>query len=163
MAAQSDDRSRTYTTILTGLRNGGARVPVLFDPDDAWGHKARHPVTGTVDGMGIRGTIERDDAGWRFTLGPVWLRDCAVTPGKRVEVTLSPEGPQRDDLAPDLKAALDAAPAAGAFFDTLAQYYRTAYLRWIDATKRRPDVRAERIAEVVRLLADGVKQRPAAP
>ena len=57
-------------------------------------------------------------------------------------------------------AALAANPAAGAFFDTLAQFYRKAYLRWIDATTRRPDVRAARIAEVVGLLAAGIKERP---
>jgi len=49
---------------------------------------------------------------------------------------------------------------AGAFFDSLAQFYRKGYVRSIDATKRRPDVRAERIAEVVRLLNDGFKERP---
>ena len=53
-----------------------------------------------------------------------------------------------------------ASPEAGAFFDTLAQFYRKAYLRWIDATSRRPDVRAARIAEVVDLLAAGIKERP---
>ena len=51
-------------------------------------------------------------------------------------------------------------PAAGAFFDTLAQFYRKAYLRWIDATTRRPDLRAARIAEVTDLLAAGIKERP---
>jgi hypothetical protein len=35
-----------------------------------------------------------------------------------------------------------------------------AYLRWIDATTRRPDVPAARIAEVVDLLAAGIEQRP---
>jgi len=42
----------------------------------------------------------------------------------------------------------------------LAQFYRKAYLRYIDATTRRPDLRAARIAEVVDLLADGIKERP---
>jgi hypothetical protein len=37
---------------------------------------------------------------------------------------------------------------------------RKAYLRYIDATTRRPDVRAARIADVVELLAAGVKERP---
>ena len=32
--------------------------------------------------------------------------------------------------------------------------------RYIDATTRRPDLRAARIAEVVGLLADGTKERP---
>jgi Bacteriocin-protection, YdeI or OmpD-Associated len=49
--------------------------------------------------------------------------------------------------------------AAAAFFDTLAQFYRKAYLRYIDATTRRPDLRAAHIAEVVDLLAAGVKER----
>ena len=73
---------------------------------------------------------------------------------------LSPEGPQRDDLAADFRTALEANPAAASFFDGLAQFYRNAYLRWIDATKRRPDIRAERIAAVVSLLADKIKERP---
>lgn len=53
---------------------------------------------------------------------------------------LTPEGPQRDDLAPDIRAALDADPSAGSFFESLAQFYRNAYLRWIDGTKRRSEV-----------------------
>jgi uncharacterized protein YdeI (YjbR/CyaY-like superfamily) len=77
-----------------------------------------------------------------------------------VTVELHPEGPQRGDLAEDIAAALAANPAAAAFWDTLAQFYRKAYLRWIDATTRRPDLRAVRIAEVVDLLAAGVKERP---
>ena len=47
-----------------------------------------------------------------------------------------------------------------AFWDELAQFYRRAYLRWIDATKRSPALRAERIAAVVSLLERGVKARP---
>jgi len=73
---------------------------------------------------------------------------------------LAPEGPQREDLADDVRAALDADPEAGAFFDGLAQFYRRAYLRWIDGTKRRPDERQRRIAEMVELLRRGEKERP---
>ena len=47
-----------------------------------------------------------------------------------------------------------------AFFDGLAHFYRRAFLRWIDATTRRPDERARRIAEMVDLLGRGEKQRP---
>lgn len=47
-----------------------------------------------------------------------------------------------------------------AAFDTLAQFYRKAYLRWIDAAARRRDIRAARIAEVVDLLAAGIRARP---
>ena len=95
-----------------------------------------------------------------FPLGSRWIRDGCVAVGDEVIVELTPEGPLRQDLAEDIAAALAANLAAAAFFDTLAQFYHKAYLRWIDATTRRPDVRAARIAEVADLLAAGIKERP---
>jgi hypothetical protein len=68
-------------------------------------------------------------------LGPAWRRGCSLRAGDRVRVELEPEGPQRQDLVRDLAAALD-------------------------ATKRNPALRAERIAAVVALLERGVKARP---
>lgn len=135
-------------------------VPLPFAPNEAWGPKPKHPITGTVAGCNIRGFVVDHDGGWAIVLTPSWRRDCDIAPSERVDVVLSPEGPQRDDLADDISAALAAAPAADAFFDGLAQFYRRAYLRYIDATKRSPDLRAARIAEVVRLLSAGVKERP---
>jgi hypothetical protein len=139
---------------------GHAVLAVPFDPDQAWGAKARHPVGGTINGRPVRGTIAPAGGGWTFVVTPMWMRDVGVAVGDDVVAELAPEGPQRSDLADDIAAALEASPAAAAFFDTLAQFYRKAYLRWIDATIRRPDLRAARIAEVVDLLAAGIKQRP---
>ena len=139
---------------------GRAVIAVPFDPDQAWGAKAKHPVGGTINDRPVRGTIAPGGGGWAFTVTPMWMRDAGVAVGDEVMVELAPEGPQRADLADDVAAALEANPAAAAFFDTLAQFYRKAYLRWIDATTRRPDLRAARIAEVVDLLAAGIKQRP---
>jgi uncharacterized protein YdeI (YjbR/CyaY-like superfamily) len=89
----------------------------------------------------------------------MWVRDAAITVGATVDVVLVPEGPQAGELADDLRAALDADPAAKTFFDGLAQFYRKAYVRYVEATKGKPDVRADRIAEVVALCRDGHKQR----
>jgi Bacteriocin-protection, YdeI or OmpD-Associated/Domain of unknown function (DUF1905) len=138
---------------------GRAVIAVPFDPDQAWGAKAEHRVAGTINGRRVRGTIAPDGRGWALTVTPMWMRDAGVAPGDDVIVELAPEGPQRGDLADDVSAALEANPAAAAFFDTLAQFYRKAYLRWIDATTRRPELRAARIEEVVELLAAGIKQR----
>jgi len=139
---------------------GRAIIAVPFDPDEAWGAKAEHPVAGTINGRLVRGTIAPGGRGWAFTVTPMWLRDAGVAAGQDVIVELAPEGPQRGDLADDISAALGASPAAAAFFDTLAQFYRKAYLRWIDGATRRPDLRTARIDEVVDLLAAGIKQRP---
>ena len=150
---------RFRAKIAAGPRGRGV-IAVPFDPDQAWGAKAEHPVGGAIDGRHVRGTIAPDGGGWAFTVTPMWMRDTGVAAGDDVIIELTPEGPQRGDLADDVAAALEANPDAAAFFDTLAQFYRKAYLRWIDATTRRPDLRAARIAEVVDLLAAGIKQRP---
>jgi bacteriocin resistance YdeI/OmpD-like protein/uncharacterized protein DUF1905 len=139
---------------------GRATIDIPFDPDQAWGAKTDHPVTGTINGKRVRGRLHPTDDGWALTLTPLWLRDTGVSTGDHITVELAPEGPQRANLADDIATALAANPDAAAFFDTLAQFYRKAYLRWIDATTRKPDLRAARITEVVTLLAAGIKQRP---
>jgi hypothetical protein len=145
-------------------RDSGGRVviPLPFDPSEAWGAKARHHVAGTVGGRRVRGPLTAEGAGARLVLGPAWCRDAGLAEGSRVQVVLQPEGPQQDTLAPDVAAALAARPEAREFFVSLATFYRTGYLRWVEATKRRPEVRAQRIAEMVELLAAGRKQRPGA-
>jgi len=135
-------------------------ITIPFDPDKAWGARAQHHVGGTIGGRYVRGTITRDGPDWTFIVTPMWMRDAGVTAGETMAIELAPEGPQRADLADDVRIALEANPAATAFYDTLAQFYRKAYLRWIDATLRRPQVRAARVAEVVGLLAAGIKERP---
>jgi hypothetical protein len=145
---------------VTADPRGHAVITVPFDPDEVWGAKAVHHVAGTVNGCRVRVTLAPGDGGWAFTLNPSRMRGIGIEAGSEAAVELTPEGPQRGDLAEDIAAALEATPAAGAFFDTLAQFYRRAYLRYIDATTRRPDLRAARIAEVVGLLADGIKERP---
>ena len=134
----SNSGPRTFSVTLEATAKGKARVPVPFDPDEVWGTKPEHQVDGTVAGIAVRGSVVRDDRGWSFSLGPAWLRDCPVGPGDHVEVTIAPEGPQRADLAPDVAVALEASPAAGACFDSLAQFYRKAYPRWIDGPSAGP-------------------------
>jgi hypothetical protein len=154
--------SQRFTVAVADGGRGRLLIPVPFNPDTTWTAKPRHHIGGTIKGMGVRGIIEAHGDGHGFLLGPAWRRDCGVAVGDTVTVEVWPEGPQRDDLAEDVAAALAADPKAGEFFDSLAQFYRKAYLRWIDATKRNPDRRAQRIAEVVDLLNAGIKQRPTA-
>ncbi|HEY6495172.1 MAG TPA: YdeI/OmpD-associated family protein [Trebonia sp.] len=153
-------RTQRFSALVAADAKGRAIIVVPFDPDAVWGAKAAHHVNGTVAGRRVRVTLSPAGSGWAFALNQARMHDMGIAAGDEVPVELAPEGPQRADLAEDISAALAANPAAAAFFDTLAQFYRKAYLRWIDATTRRPDVRAARIAEVVDLLAAGVKERP---
>ena len=79
--------------------------------------------------------------------------------GQSVTVAMWPEGPQQQQLAADIAQALAARPQTQASFEALAAFYRKGWLRWIDATKRRPEVRAARIAEMVKLVEAGHNER----
>ena len=160
-------RVQRFRGHVTADSAGRAVITIPFDPDETWGAKAYHLVGGTIQLASgascdryLRGRITLDGNQWVFALNPMWAQATGVAVGAEVIVELEPEGPLRSDLADDIASALAANPEAAVFFDTLAQFYRKAYLRWIDATTRRPDVRAARITEVVDLLAAGIKERP---
>jgi hypothetical protein len=155
--ATSDQRFRTT---IEGTEKGRVFVVLPFDVEAAWGVRERYDVRGTVNGARIRNTLQKFGRGYFLPMGPAWRRRTGVGPGDVVEVLLCVELSQREGLAPDIAAALEDSPEAGRFFDTLAGFYRKGYVRWIDATKRRPDVRTERIAELIKLLKAGYKQRP---
>ena len=141
------------TATLKRSAKGRVYLPLRSDPG------VKH-LRGTVNDMGYRGEVESIDGNLGLVLGPAWRRDCGLDAGDRVVAVLAPEGPQRGALAADVETALAATPKAAAFWDGLAQYYRKAYLTYIDATKRSPEKRAARIEEVVALLAAGQKERP---
>ncbi|MCW5718565.1 MAG: YdeI/OmpD-associated family protein [Bauldia sp.] len=150
--------ARTFSATVEAAPNGGIAIALGFDPAAAWGERLRYHVGGAIGGRPVRGVVAVDDP--KLVLGPAWCRDGSIKEGDRVTVTLALEGPETHDLGDDLAAALDAEPAALAFFQDLAQFYRKAYLTWINGTKRKPQERARRIAEVVRLLKAGKKGRP---
>jgi len=131
-----------------------------FDPAAAWGRRDRYHVTGTVDGVKFRGPLAKRQGAWQIALGPKSKHASRLQDGQSVAVAVWPEGPQHEELAPDIAGALAARPQAQAAFEALATFYRKGWLRWIDATKRRPNVRAKRIAEMLQLLEAGHKERP---
>lgn len=123
--------AQRFRTAIEMLGKSHAVLPVPFDPAGPWGERDRYLVRGTIGGCNIRGSLEERAGGWVLPIGPAWRRDSGIAPGT---------------------------PAR--FWDALATFYRKAYLRWIEATKRSPETRALRIAETVRLLKAGRKERP---
>ena len=133
-------------------------IPTPFNPNEVWGEKQRHHVTGSINGRKYRGPLGQDGEHYFVSLGAAWLRDQGLEPGQAVEVDLAPEGPQSETLSADIAAALDFAPQARAFFQSLATFYRNGYIKWVEGA-RRPEMRQARITEMIGLLEAGKKQR----
>ena len=133
-------------------------IALPFNPNNVWGVKVRHHITGTLNGHGVRGSLGSDGKQYFLPLGAAWRRGCGLEAGDTVDVTLSPEGPQSESLSTDVAEALDAEPQAKTFFESLATFYRNTYIKWIESAKR-PETRSARIKEMVELLKAGKKQK----
>jgi hypothetical protein len=150
----------TTQRFKTTVAKEGSRtsIAIPFNPNEVWGVKQRHHITGAINGYAVRGSLGSDGGQYFLPLGATWRRDNGVEVGTEVEVELMPEGPQTDTLAPDILAALEREPEAKAFFESLATFYRNGYLRWIEGAKR-PETRSARVAEMLSLLKEGKKRR----
>jgi hypothetical protein len=144
----------------TTVQKAGSRVfiSIPFNPNEVWGKKARHHITGTINGCGVRGSLGSDGEQYFLPLNASWRRDSRLDAGTQVDVTLAPEGAQKETLAPDIAGALDAEPDALAFFESLASFYRNTYIKWIESAKR-SETRSARITEMIALLKAGKKQK----
>ena len=149
--------TQRFKTVISKL---GTRIFIAlpFNPNEVWGIKQRHHITGSVNGYDVRGSLGSDGKQYFVLLGAAWRRDCGLDAGDKVDVVLSPEGPQSESLSPDVISALDAEPQAKAFFESLATFYRNTYIKWIESAKKL-ETRAARIKEMVTLLKTGKKQK----
>jgi len=154
----SDERNTQRFKTL--LMKSGSRVfiPIPFNPNEAWGVKQSHYIRGTVNGYGVRGSLGSGGKQYFLPLGAAWRRGCGLDAGDHVDVALSPEGPQSENLSADVANALDVEPQAKAFFESLATFYRNTYIKWIESAKR-PETRAARSTEMIELLKAGKKQK----
>ena len=133
-------------------------IHVPFNPNEVWGVKQRHHVTGSVNGRAVRGPLGSDGTQFFLPLGAAWRRDNGLEAGAKVNVVLSAEGPQSATLAADIASALESEPQAKAFFDDLATFYRNTYIKWIESAKK-AETRSRRIREAMQLLNAGKKQK----
>ncbi len=133
-------------------------VSIPFHPVEAWGTRPRYHITGTIDDHAVRGCLGVASGQYFLRLGAAWLRDTGIAAGAIVQVELCLEGPHEGNLSEDITGALSANDSAKSFFDSLPTFYRKNFIRWIESAKR-AETREKRIAEMMRLLAEGKRER----
>jgi Domain of unknown function (DUF1905) len=73
--------SQRFRGVIGAGPRGSAVIMVPFDPDEAWGAKADHPVSGTVGDCRIRTRLVPAGGGWVLTLAPKRLISMGMTIG----------------------------------------------------------------------------------
>ena len=133
-------------------------VSIPFSPPEVWGVKPRYQVAGTINDITVRGTLGALGQDYFLRLGAAWMRDSGIEIGAKVRVNLALEGPQENNIAPDIAKALSANKKAKTFFEGLSTFYRKNFIRWIESAKRE-ETRVKRINEMIRLLEEGKREK----
>ncbi|KAB8191475.1 DUF1905 domain-containing protein [Nonomuraea phyllanthi] len=146
---------RFRTTVeLNGKTATGFEVPA--EVVEQLGSGKRPSVTVTVGSHTYRSTVA--SMGGRFML-PLSAENrelAGVTAGDEVEVELALDtAPREAEVPADLAEALEAAPEAKTFFESLSYSRKRRYLLQIEGAKK-PETRRRRVADTVAKLADGI-------
>lgn len=145
------------TTILQSGRNAGIEVPA--EVVTALGSGKRPAVRVTVNGYTYRNTVAVMDGKYLISLSAAHREASGIGGGDEVEVELVVDAEPREvDVPADFAAALDAEPAARAFFEGLSYSQRRWFVLGIEEAKK-PETRARRIENAVERLRDGRGQR----
>jgi hypothetical protein len=70
-----------FRAVIAAGPGGRAIIAVPFDPDEAWGAKADHPVGGTIGGRFVRGRMRKVYAGLFSSIGGVVEAPSEWQPG----------------------------------------------------------------------------------
>src|SRR4029077_5936527 len=73
--------SQRFRAVVAAGPGDSAVMMVPFDPDEAWGAKASHPVSGTIGGCRIRARLVPAGCGWALTLAPKRLISMGIAIG----------------------------------------------------------------------------------
>jgi Domain of unknown function (DUF1905) len=76
--------SQRFRAVIAAGPGDTAVITLPFDPDEAWGAKASHPVSGTIDGRRIRARLALSGRGWVLVLAPKRLLGMGIAIGDEV-------------------------------------------------------------------------------
>jgi hypothetical protein len=68
-------------------------IAIPFSPREVWGARPRYSVTGTINGILVRGTLGALGQEYFLRLSATWMRDSGIEFGAKVKVRLSLEVP----------------------------------------------------------------------
>ncbi len=122
---------------------------------EALGAGKRPPVTVTINGYSYRNTVAVMGGASMIGVSAEHRGPAKVTGGEEVDVELALDtAPREVTVPPELQAALDADPAAGATFDKLSYSNKSWHALQVTGTNN-PETRARRVEKSIAALREG--------
>lgn len=145
---------RFKTTLeQSGKTATGFRVPA--EVVEALGKGKRPPVVVTINGYSYRNTVAVYGDTYMLGVAAEHRGPAGVEAGDEIEVDLELDtAPREVDVPEDLSAALDAAPDAKRFFESLSYSNRRRLVLGIEGAKT-AETRQRRVDKTVAQLAEG--------
>ncbi|MFI7705873.1 YdeI/OmpD-associated family protein [Nonomuraea sp. NPDC049480] len=142
------------TMELHGKTATGIEVP--GEVVDALGGGKRPAVTVTINSYTYRTTVATMGGRYMLPVSAEIRQGAGVAAGDEVEVTVELDTAPREIVVPaDLAEALDRAPEARKFFESLSYSRKRRYVLQIEGAKK-PETRQRRVEDTVAKLADGI-------
>jgi hypothetical protein len=152
---------KEFRATLVARGPGGAWtfLPIPFKVEEAFGTKARVPVSGTVNGFAFRNSLMPEGDGTHAMMFSRALQAGAqARAGDVVRVVLRRDNEERTVQVPDaLRRALRRNKPAAATFAGLSYSQKREFADWISSAKQEA-TREGRLARAVELLAAGTKR-----
>jgi hypothetical protein len=137
----------------TGKTAAGMHVPPEIV--EGLGKGRKPPVRVTINGYTYRSTVAVMGGEYMIGVSNEHRTNAGVAAGQTVDVDLELDTEPREVTVPaDLRAAIDAEPAAARFFDALSYTNRLRFVLSVDGAKT-AETRERRIVKSVEMLREG--------
>lgn len=143
-----------FRSVIEAARGGGAVAEIPSHVRDALGGNKQMRVTGTLNGTPFRSSTMPYRGAFYLGVHKATRETAGVGIGDEVEITLvRDDSPRTLELAPELEAALAAAPDLRQRFDALS-FSRRRELADPIAEAKKPETRAARLEKALARLRE---------
>jgi hypothetical protein len=144
-----------FSAVIEAGDGGGAFVVVPFDVEKTFGKK-RVKIKAFIEGEPYRGTLVRMGSPHHMLIVLKEIREkVGKTIGDEINVELEEDLEERIvELPADVQTALEAEPAAQAYFNKLSYSHQKEYVQWVTDAKRE-ETRQDRIKRMIEMLIQG--------
>jgi bifunctional DNA-binding transcriptional regulator/antitoxin component of YhaV-PrlF toxin-antitoxin module len=139
------------------LQSGKTATGIVVPADvyDSLGTAKKHAVSVTINGFTYRSTVTPYRGEIMLPVSAEVRKGAGIAPGDEFEVDIVLDDQPREVVVPgDLAAALDAAPAARSFFDSLSYSNKRRFTLPLDDAKT-PETRQRRLEKAIENLSNG--------